>query len=84
MLYFPGFNDREEEAAAWVDFLREYPIQMIQVRNLNIDPDVFASVMPKAKGELLGTKAFINMLADSRPDLVIGNFSHYQGNNHKV
>jgi len=57
---------------------------MIQVRNLNIDPDVFASVMPKAKGELLGTKAFINMLADSRPDLVIGNFSHYQGNNHKV
>ena len=52
---------------------------MIQVRNLNIDPDVFASVMPKAQGDILGTKAFINMLENARPDLVIGNFSHYQG-----
>ena len=79
LLYFPGFNDRDEEAEAWVDFIKKYPIQMIQVRNLNIDPDVFASVMPKAQGDILGTKAFINMLENARPDLVIGNFSHYQG-----
>ena len=41
MLYFPGFNDRAQELAGWLEFFRELPVQMIQVRNLNIDPDAF-------------------------------------------
>ena len=77
LLYFPGFNDREEELAAWQAFFRELPVQMIQVRNLNIDPDAFLAVMPKAKGKAVGTKRFLKVLSDEFPQLVIGSFSHY-------
>lgn len=77
MLYFPGFNDRVEELEAWKEFLHELPLQMIQVRNLNIDPDAFLKIMPKQKGEYIGTKAFLEELQHEFPKLVIGSFSHF-------
>lgn len=77
MLYFPGFNDRAEEFAGWQEFFRQLPVQMIQVRNLNIDPDAFLEIMPQAKGEILGTKAFLQRLHEEFPAMVIGSFSHY-------
>ena len=79
MLYMPGFNDRAEEFAAWKNFLTDLPVQMIQVRNLNYDPDEFFSVMPPDKN-FLGTKKFLRELQKNFPDLTIGNFSHYLGN----
>ncbi len=78
LLYFPGFNDRQEEIASWQAFLRELPVPMIQIRNLNLDPDVFLARMPKASSETVGTRTFLQSLMDSRPGLVIGSFSHYQ------
>lgn len=77
MLYFPGFNDRAQELAGWLEFFRELPVQMIQVRNLNIDPDAFLEIMPEAQGEILATKAFLTKLHQEFPDMVIGSFSHY-------
>ena len=77
MLYFPGFNDREEELAAWKGFFHELPVQMIQVRNLNIDPDAFMKIMPKAQGRSVGTKQFLQELQRAYPKLIIGSFSHY-------
>lgn len=77
LLYFPGFNDREEELAAWQEFFRELPVQMIQVRNLNIDPDAFLDIMPEQKGKILGTRHFMEVLHKEFPQLVIGSFSHY-------
>ena len=77
MLYFPGFNDRAQELAGWLEFFRELPVQMIQVRNLNIDPDAFLEIMPEAQGEILGTRAFLAKLHQEFPDMVIGSFSHY-------
>lgn len=77
LLYFPGFNDREEEVAAWQEFLKELPVQMIQMRNLNIDPDWFLRTMPEAKGTSIGTAQFIKSLREAQPDIVIGSFSHY-------
>ena len=77
LLYFPGFNDREEELAAWQAFFRELPVQMIQVRNLNIDPDAFLDIMPEPQGKILGTRHFIAALHEEFPQLVIGSFSHY-------
>lgn len=77
MLYFPGFNDRAEELAGWLEFFRELPVQMIQVRNLNIDPDAFLEIMPEVQGEILGTKTFLTKLHQEFPDMVIGSFSHY-------
>ena len=77
MLYFPGFNDREEELAAWIKFFEELPVQMIQVRNLNIDPDIFLDTMPDQCGKILGTKKFLQTLQSKFKNLQIGSFSHY-------
>ncbi|MBR2215816.1 MAG: radical SAM protein [Selenomonadaceae bacterium] len=79
LLYLPGFNDREEELMAWEAFLQETPIEMIQMRNLNVDPDEFLSIMPKAKGKIWGTRVFIERLKQKFPRLTIGSFSHYYG-----
>lgn len=77
LLYFPGFNDTEEELASWKKFLRELPVQMVQMRNLNIDPDVFLQTMPKVKGKGLGAKEFVRELKNTSPNLVVGSFSHF-------
>ena len=77
LLYFPGYNDREEELAAWQEFFRELPVQMIQVRNLNVDPDAFLEIMPQAEGKAVGTRKFLETLKAEFPQLVIGSFSHY-------
>lgn len=77
LLYFPGFNDREEELVAWQEFFRELPVQMIQVRNLNIDPDAFLDIMPEPARPAVGTKKFLETLHAEFPQLVIGSFSHY-------
>jgi len=77
MLYMPGFNDRESEISAWKKFLEEYPVEMIQIRNLNYDPDEFFAAMSKSEENFLGTKEFLRELKKTFSNLKIGNFSHY-------
>lgn len=76
LLYMPGFNDRAEEFAAWKNFLTELPVQMIQVRNLNYDPDEFFNVMGHDEN-FSGTKKFLRELQKNFPALTVGNFSRY-------
>ncbi len=78
LLYLPGFNDRSDEVDAWLEFLSEYPIAMIQMRNLNIDPDYFLGTMPQSDNPALGTKKFLSALKNKFPQLNIGSFSHYK------
>ena len=78
LLYFPGFNDRIDESEAWRGFLRELPVQMIQVRNLNLDPDMFWDIVPPSRRKTLGTRRFLRLLEDARPRLDVGSFSHYR------
>lgn len=80
LLHFPGFTDRAEELAAWQDFFRALPVQMIQMRNLNIDPTLFLRTMPEAGSVPIGTRAFMDELHREFPQLVIGSFSHYVNN----
>ena len=80
LLHFPGFTDRAEELAAWQEFFRVLPVQMIQMRNLNIDPTLFLQTMPEADGAPVGTRAFMEALHAEFPQLVIGSFSHYVNN----
>lgn len=77
LLYFPGFNDREEELASWKEFLGLTGVDMIQMRNLNMDPDAFLKDMPRRQGRMLGTRVFIEQIKKAFPDIKIGSFSHY-------
>ncbi|MBR3722785.1 MAG: radical SAM protein [Selenomonadaceae bacterium] len=76
LLTFPGLNDREEEVTAWIDFFKELPVPMIQIRNLNMDPDFLLERLPKPKGKMLGTRRFLEILKENFPDMIIGSFSH--------
>ena len=78
MLYMPGFNDRADEFAAWKNFLDELPAQMIQIRNLNYDPDAFFAAMTSDEN-FTGTRRFLRELKKNFPALTVGNFSHFVG-----
>ncbi|KAF0196362.1 MAG: Radical SAM domain-containing protein [Bacillota bacterium] len=54
LLVLPGVSDREEEVEALLKFIEETNVNQVQFRNLNIDPDVYLNLMPKAQGEILG------------------------------
>jgi len=77
LLFFPGFNDREEEMDGWKKFLASAQIDMIQIRNLNIDPDMFLDAMPNPEGKMRGAAHFLEEIRRAFPHLVIGSFSHY-------
>ncbi len=38
---FPGFTDFRDELEALLNLVKEYRVDMIQARNLNLDPDVY-------------------------------------------
>lgn len=75
-LVFPGVTDREEEVEAMVEFARRSKLRLIQMRNLNIDPESYLELIPKAKGDLLGMKQTIEIFQQELPDVVIGSYTH--------
>ena len=47
LLCFPGVTDTEAELAALSDLVEETGLHMIQLRNLNIDPDHYRAALPR-------------------------------------
>jgi molybdenum cofactor biosynthesis enzyme MoaA len=77
LLCFPGMIDREREVEALLAFARETGLRLIQLRNLNIDPEVLLPRMPalESMGRALGMKTLIETLKQELPGVVIGNFT---------
>ena len=50
-------------------------INMVQLRNLNIDPDYYQNNMPELKGKILGLPAFVELLNKSFPKVKTGYFN---------
>lgn len=73
LLCYPGFTDREEELEKIIDFVKETGITLIQMRNLNIDPDIISEKFPGETG--LGVLPMLEILAQALPGVRIGNFS---------
>jgi pyruvate-formate lyase-activating enzyme len=74
-LLFPGLADAEDEVEAMVAFLRETGVRLVQLRNLNIDPEILLPRLPAPRGRPIGIAALIETLRRELPDLRIGNFS---------
>ena len=72
-LHMPGWNDREEEVEALVRFVHDLDVQMIQMRTLNIDPDMYVEAVPMPQGTALGMPELVSRLRRDCPGLVIGN-----------
>lgn len=75
-LVFPGVTDREEEIEAMIGFAKRTGLKLIQMRNLNIDPDAYLSIIPKAQGEIYGMKTLLDIFREELPDVVIGSYTH--------
>ena len=69
--------DREREVEALLAFVKETGLKLIQLRNLNIDPEVLLPRMPKldTMGKAMGMRTMIEILKRDVPNVEIGNFS---------
>ncbi|CAH1199388.1 hypothetical protein PAECIP111893_01341 [Paenibacillus plantiphilus] len=75
-LIFPGVTDREEEIDAMLGFIKRTGLRLIQMRNLNIDPESYLELIPKPQGEIYGMKQMLEIYAQEVPDVVIGSYTH--------
>lgn len=75
LLIFPGFTDREDEVEAWLELFAGEQVDMLQLRNLNIDPQQLFARIP-AGGEVLGITSFLSIIQQELPQLEIGSYSH--------
>lgn len=77
LLTFPGVTDREDQVEALLRFLRETGVDMVQFRNLNIDPEFFVNALPPSGNEIFGINNLIKILRHELPHLRIGNCTPY-------
>lgn len=76
LLCFPGVTDTEEELEALSALVERTGLQMLQLRNLNIDPDLYrASLPPSALGKGRGMRWLRAALARRFPGLRFGYFN---------
>ena len=75
LLFYPGLNDKEGEIESLIDLVNECEVKAIQVRNLNIDPEMMSEMVNLAQGESLGVPAFLEILKEELPQVAIGNYT---------
>ncbi|MGB9627315.1 MAG: radical SAM protein [Thermodesulfobacteriota bacterium] len=78
LLVFPGFTDRESEIEGLIGLVKETHIDLIQMRNLNIDPDLYLKAM--GGGEGIGIPKMIDILKREFPSLRFGYFNRTKEN----
>lgn len=72
----PGFTDDPDEYDAFCDLVDLYRPDLIQLRNLNMDPDwYFDVVQHPAKEQPMGIQNWLNQVKKRFPDLQYGYFN---------
>ncbi len=79
LLVMPGFTDLKSQMEKFFAFLAAHPVNMIQLRNLNIDPELLWERLKKGgldlSGEPAGISTFLAELGKRFPELLVGNYS---------
>jgi pyruvate-formate lyase-activating enzyme len=73
LLVFPGFTDREKEIEGLIGLIQKTQLDLIQMRNLNIDPDLYLKEMRGGHG--MGISKMIEILNREFPSLQFGYFN---------
>ena len=75
-LVYPGLTDTEEELEAISNFVEDAQLDLIQMRNLNIDPELYRERMPAGTvKEGFGMREFMRRLSARFPRLHYGYFN---------
>jgi len=72
LLVFPGVTDAEDEAERIVRLVKDTGLDMIQLRNLCIDPELYLRSIPLPAARPLGIRTFIRLLRREFPRLELG------------
>ena len=74
---FPGFTDNPVEMAALINLVKSVKLNMIQTRNLNMDPELYIEELDlgSLSAESVGLMNWIVFLREKLPQLVLGYFN---------
>ena len=80
LLFFPGYTDTQNEADALIELIRTTGVKLIQLRNLNIDPEYYPQIMEGIEfGPCLGLKNFRKRIRRMCPWIEFGYFNPWLG-----
>ena len=73
----PGFTDREDEFESLCGFIEETGLDLIQMRNLNIDPEWYLKQMAQGRETVaaMGVRTLMTRLLEGYPRLRFGYFN---------
>lgn len=75
LLVFPGVSDVPADVEATIAGLKACQADFVQMRNLNIDPDVYYGVVGRPAGEPLGMAATMGRVRTAIPAIRFGYFN---------
>jgi len=80
LLYFPGITDTESQLGSIMDLVMESKIDFIQMRNLNLDPEIYLALLKdKNLGPQTGLGNFMKRIKKECPWIGFGYFNPYLG-----
>ena len=74
-LIFPGVNDMPSEFKGLVKLIKNTGIHLLQLRNLNIDPDLYLEAIGEPAEPSIGLVKYLKKLHTTLPDLTFGYFN---------
>ncbi|BCS88307.1 radical SAM protein [Pseudodesulfovibrio sediminis] len=80
LFYFPGITDTEEELSALIELGETGRYDLIQLRNLNLDPELYLQLLkPFGHSPSMGFMNFKKRLSKALPWIKYGYFNPYLG-----
>ncbi len=80
LLYFPGITDTEAEVEALIELFRSCGVCLVQLRNLNIDPEYYPDLLRDVDfGPSLGLASFRKRIRRACPWISFGYFNPWLG-----
>ncbi|HOP29023.1 MAG TPA: radical SAM protein [Spirochaetota bacterium] len=75
LFFMPGFTDSISETESLFRFLEKFPVNMIQTRNMNIDPDYFFEKINFTDEDAVGIRNLIGMLKEKFNHIRLGYYN---------
>ncbi|HAD82144.1 MAG: hypothetical protein A2509_00950 [Candidatus Edwardsbacteria bacterium RIFOXYD12_FULL_50_11] len=79
LLVLPGYTDREREAEGLLRLFAQHRVDMVQMRNLSIDPWWYIRTIPRPGGRARGIAELIKLFKKELPKTKIDYFNPYLG-----